>query len=157
MTDCGAWVQTHRVCWEIEPLGELVEGHRLQQTGYQLHLFGRLDLRGEDETERARLRVHEGLRELALDVLASIPEPHALIEVQPFDGAVHIRPETSFVAEVECAVVAYPRHPAEPIPAAEAQGRIAAVEEKLRGLGLHRCPVTTLVEFAHSRAAFSRG
>jgi hypothetical protein len=156
MTDRGAWVRAHRVCWEIEPLRELVEGRGVQQTGYEVRLFGRLDLRAEERADQARLRVHDGLRELALDVLASFPEPHALIQVRPFDRAVHRRPETSFVAEIELSVVAYPRHPAEPMPAAEAQERIAAVEEKLRGLGLHRCPVTTLVEFAYSHAARSR-
>ena len=150
MGDVRAWVQAHGVCWEIEPLREFIKGHGVQQTGYELRLFGHLDLRAQAEVEQAARRVHDALREIALGVLAAHPEPHAVITVQPFDRAVHLRPESSFSAEVELAVVACPRHPADPLPADEAQRRIAAIEEALRSLGIHRCALTTLTEFARS-------
>jgi hypothetical protein len=156
MSDRRAWVRAHRVCWEIEPLRELTKGHGVQQTGYELKLFGRLDLRADEGAERAVLRVHDGLRELALDVLASHPEPHAIIAVRPFDRAVHLRPESSFAAEIELSVVAYPRHQDDPMPPAEAQRRIAVLEEKLREMGLERCPVPTLDDLARSHVIRSR-
>src|SRR4030095_7572291 len=157
MTDRREWVNAHKVCWEIEPLRELVEGQGVQQTGYELRLFGRIDHLSGEEAARALVRVHGELCELALDVLASLPESHALIHVRPFDRTVHMRPENAFAPEIELAVVAYPRHPAEPMTAAEAQGRIAAVEEKLRGLGLHRSSAATLAEFASAHTGRSPG
>lgn len=157
MTDWRAWVGAHKVCWEIEPLREHVEGHGVQQTGYELRLFGRLDHLGEEEDgQAARLRVHHGLRELALDVLASFPEPHALVQLRPFDQSVHLWREGSFVAEIELAIVVYPRHPAQPMTPAEAQSRIAAVEAKLRALGLHESPRARLSELASAPASRSR-
>jgi hypothetical protein len=156
MTDRREWVQAHRVCWEVEPLRELTKGHGVQQTGYELKLFARLDPRPKDETDRAVLAVHDGLRELALDALASHPEPHAIIAVQPFDRAIHLRPESGFAAEIELSVLAYPRHRDEPLRAAEAQKRIAALEDKLREMALERCPRPTLADVARSRTTRSR-
>jgi hypothetical protein len=156
MTDRRQWVNAHKVCWELEPLRELVEGHGVQQTGYELRLFGWLDHLPAEQAEQAMLRVHGELREFALDVLASCPEPHALLHVRPFDRTVHMRPENAFAPEIELAVVAYPRHPVEPMAAAEAQGRIAAVEERLRALGCSRAPRVTLSEFASAHAGRSR-
>jgi hypothetical protein len=139
MTDRLAWVRTHRVCWEIEPLRELTKGHGLQQTGYELKLVGRLELGAGDPPGQALYRLHDGLRELALDVLASHPEPHAVIAVRPFEHAVHLRPGSGSAAEIELTVVAYPRHRDDPLPQAEAQRRIAAIGRTLRAMGIQRC------------------
>jgi hypothetical protein len=51
MTDPIAWARAHRVCWEIEPLYDVVHGHGLQQTGYELRLFGRLELPVRDDVD----------------------------------------------------------------------------------------------------------
>ncbi len=138
MDDPRAWVAEHKVCWEIGPLREFVKGHGLEQTGYELTLFGRFDPAAQEDDDAAAVGVYEGLHALAMELIHAFPDSHSVIEVLPFDRAVHLRPEAGFASEVELTVVASPAHPSEALTAAEAQKRIAAAEDKLRSMGLHK-------------------
>jgi hypothetical protein len=148
MTDPRAWVRAHNVSWEIEPLRETIRSRGVTQTGYELRLFGMLDVRAKEDAVNAVLHFHAELRGLALRLLHSIPEPHAVIEVRPFEGSVHFRPEAPAAVEIELAVVAYPWHPGQTMPEREAQQRIVAVEEKLLEAGLRRRPFNDLLDHA---------
>ena len=48
----------------------------------------------------------QGLLDLALGLIRAFPDSHSVIEVLPFDRAVHLRPEAGFASEVELTVVA---------------------------------------------------
>jgi hypothetical protein len=124
------------VCWEFGPLREYVKGHGMEQTGYELTLFGRFDPAEFDDDDTAAREVYEGLHELADELLRSIPEPHSIVEVRPFDRAVHLRPEAGYAVEVELTLVATPPHPDQPIPAEEVHRGLATVAARLREMGL---------------------
>jgi hypothetical protein len=136
MKDMRAWVERHKVCWEFGPLREYVMGHGLEVTGYELTLFGRFDPTLYDDDDAAAREVYEGLHELAEELLRSIPEPHSIVRVLPYDRAVHLRPEAGYAVEVELTIVASPPHPDQPIPAAEVQAGLATVAARLREMGL---------------------
>lgn len=133
-----AWVLEHKVCWEIGPLRQFVKGHGMRQTGYELNLFARYDPAAQTDDYAACHAVYERLRELALELVRCFPEPQAVVDVRPFDRAVHLRPESRFADEVELTVVASPAESDHPMPATEVQERIRGIERKLRSMGLHK-------------------
>jgi len=134
--DWPSWIEEHQVCWELSAVQEMVKGHRLQQTGFALTLFGRLDPRAEDDASAAARSIYERLRMLAAEVGRAMPVP-ALVQVQPPGRAV-IPAESPLVVEVELAVVASPPHPDRPLPPAELRHAIEMIEARLRSLGLKK-------------------
>jgi len=105
------------------------------QTGYEFVLFGRFHPTGRDDYEAART-LHEGLRALALEALGPAP-PDVLLCVLPLSHVVVPADEGSAV-EVELTVTGSPAHSGQPPAPAEARQRIAALEARLRAMGLHK-------------------
>jgi hypothetical protein len=130
-----AWIREHRVCWELSPRYELHD-HRRIPVGFDLSLFARhpdtfADSPGCEDCRRH----HDVLREIVHAVLAEGPD-RPRYEFAPFDGAVHLRPETGFTLEIELDVAIL--HRGSTFAEADARDRRTATEiqEALRGLGV---------------------
>lgn len=94
-----AWAAENRACWELVPLVERHQGQAVQ-VGFELSLFARIpDLHASDERPAAVVALWDRLRDVALS-LAPLVGGDARIEVDPFDAAGRLRPETQFAAEV---------------------------------------------------------
>jgi hypothetical protein len=89
--DWSSWVRDHQVCWELKPAQEMVKGHGLLQTGFELKLFGCFDPRPEDDVTPIRRSIHERLRTLVGEVAGAMPV-RPLMQVEP-PGRVVITPE----------------------------------------------------------------
>src|SRR5262245_22703343 len=131
------WIHGRRVCWELEPLVEWDGGRRVQ-VGYQLRLFGRLSggLRSDPGGEESEA-VHGGLRAIALGVLPT-DERASRCEIEPFDAAFHLRPESHWAPEIQLTIRIVHREgylrPADP----DAKALVATIERRLSGLGARR-------------------
>jgi hypothetical protein len=119
--DLAACVREPKVGWRLAPLRERAKGHGSEQTGYELVLCGRFDAAAQDDDEAAARGLYEGLRTLALEALRPL-------RVVPA--------EALFTVEVELTVVWSPAHPDHPQSPAEARRTIAALEDRLRSMGL---------------------
>ena len=134
-----AWIQRHKVCWEISPLQEMIKGHGVQRTGYELHLFAELTSPGAGmERATAAEDVYAGLRRVVNCLKSDDNDPLAHSEVSTFDHSAHLRSETGFVPEVQITFVATQAHAGRQLTDQEIHARIVAVEAELHGLGLHR-------------------
>jgi hypothetical protein len=98
--DLKAWIRQHEVCWELEPQFETHDHHKLQ-VGFGLTLLARPPSSCTlDPGCAGCAEVYGVLEEIARRV---VPE-NARIEVEPFDGSFHLRPETSWAREVQLTV-----------------------------------------------------
>jgi hypothetical protein len=134
--DTLAWITSHKVCWELTPLNELVKGHGVGQTGYVLTLYGRLYPTVEGDAEPRGPTIHQRLHALAAEALRELPIP-VLVDAQPF-GRLVVTPESSFVVDVELAIAGSPPDPDVPRPPAEVKAAIRLLEERLRSMGLRK-------------------
>jgi hypothetical protein len=134
--DSRAWLRKRQVCWELAPFQEMVKGQGLQQTGYALKLFARVEPGAEDDALAVARSVHERLSALAAEVIRTLPVP-ALLQVEP-PGRAMIPPESPLVVEVELVVLASPPEPHRPLPPAEVRRVIGVVEDTLRSMGLRK-------------------
>ncbi len=117
------WVRAHHVCWDVAPSRRPGEGGH---PGFELTLLALCgSRRGIDP---ARPECHATYERLAAIAARALPAavPH---HVEPYDAAVHLRPESAFAPEVELIVEAFP-------DPADAQGVRASMEEALRRLGV---------------------
>jgi hypothetical protein len=130
-TETADWVRTHQVCWEFQPLKEMVKGTGVRQTGLELLLYAQhggaphLDPVAPEHTE-----MFVKLHELAEHVL---PPGHTLAHfaIEPFDSSEHLRPETGWEPEVQVRVMITPEDPEVSIDKA----LVAEIERRLRDLG----------------------
>jgi hypothetical protein len=129
-----AWIQEHRVCWELSPRFEL-HGPRRLQVGFDLTLFARHPDTFEDKPGcEACWRHYETLREIALAVLPKSGHP-MFCQVAPFDAAVHLRSETSWTLEIELTVAILHRGATFAEVDADDRRCVGAIQEELRKLG----------------------
>ena len=128
-----AWAQEAKAAFEVTPLHELVKGER-RQVGFALDLYARIPagLASPDEVFAA---IWDRLSEIAEDLLA-LAGAAGRIEIEPFDMANRLRPETQFAPEIllQARLVHGADHLA--APAEDETGRLHALEERLRELGL---------------------
>lgn len=135
-SDLGAWVKEHEVCWELRPLRELVKGHGVEKTGYELGLVGRYDAAAQADDEAVARALHERLRGLASQVLGAL-SPKTEVQVEPFSRETWPA-EAGSAIEIELTVI-LSLPPADPLrPSPEPPPEIAALESRLRSLGLPR-------------------
>jgi hypothetical protein len=135
-TECRAWAERVRAAWELVPLVEQLKDGPVQ-VGYELGLYARipLGLPPGPEREAAVIALWEKLREIA-ESLLPLAGPDARIEVDPFEAAARLRPETQFAPEVLLtARVFHGANLLAPVRAGERE-RLKPVEERLDGLGL---------------------
>lgn len=132
--DLGAWIEEHRVCWELSPRFEVHE-HRKIRVGFDLTLFARHPESWTDDPGCEQCFRHwETLKTIALAVLPRGAHP-SRCEFSPFDASFHLRPETHWEPEVELSVAILHRDATfEDVD--EDQRKVAAeIEEGLKRLG----------------------
>jgi len=124
------------VGWRLGPYREHVKEHGVVQTGYELVLFGRFVPAAGDDLAAIARSLHENLRALALEALGPAP-PEFFLCVLPSNHWI-VPAERRFTIEVELVVIASLVHPDRPPAPAETRRRVAAVEARLRAMGLHK-------------------
>ena len=135
--ELGAWVKEQKVSWELAPQKEMVQGRGMQQTGYVLRLFGRIDHRGKDRIDVIAHGAYDRLRALAEEAIRSLPGA-AVVQLHPPGRAVVEFDGTRLILEAELTILASPPHPDAPLPPAELQRLVVRVEGTLRSLGLKK-------------------
>jgi hypothetical protein len=130
-----AWAAEHKVCWEITPLVERHKGEQVQ-VGYDLSLFARIPGMATDDGRAAGVQaVWERLEEIAQS-LAPLVAGDGRIEVDPFEEAGRLRPETQFAPEVMLQARLF--HSSDYFAPASATDRegLRPIEQRLAELGL---------------------
>jgi hypothetical protein len=129
------WAKEKKACWEIVPL---VEKHHdeLVQVGFDLSLFARIpDLPAGDERFAEVHAIWDRLRDIAVS-LTPLLAGDGRIEVDPFEEAGRLRPETQFAPEVMLQARLF--HASDyftPASAADRE-RLRPIEARLGELGL---------------------
>ena len=133
---CRAWAQEQKVAWEVTPLVELEKGAPVQ-VGFELGLFARVptDIPPGPEREAAIEALWDRMREIAESLLA-LAGPDARIEVDPYEAAARLRPETQFAPEMLLSARLY--HGSNLLAPIEPGDRelLKPLEERLHELGL---------------------
>jgi hypothetical protein len=132
-----SWAKEHKAAWEVEPLFEMRAAAKVQ-VGYELDLYARLPA-GLPTAEQAFTGLWDRLREIAESLLPLVGE-QVLMDVEPFEAAGRLRPETGFAPEV--LLQARLSHASDYFAPAGDQdrNRLRPLEERLTELGLRaRC------------------
>ena len=92
--ECRAWAQQVKAAWEVTPLIEMERGQQVQ-VGFELSLFARVPAEAAPGAvrETAVGALWDRLREIA-ESLVPLAGPDARIELDPFEDADRLRPET---------------------------------------------------------------
>ena len=137
---CRDWAAQVKAAWELAPLIEMARGEEIQ-VGFELSLYARAP--GDVAADLERQTVVEGiwdrLREIA-ESLVPLVGPDGRLELDPFDDAARLRPETGFAPEVLLSARLF--HGSDLLVPAKAgdSERLKPLEERLRELGLRsRC------------------
>jgi hypothetical protein len=134
--ECRTWAQQNKMAWEVTPLVEMERGSQVQ-VGFELSLFARVptDLPPGPDREAASEGIWDRMREIA-ESLVPLAGADARIEVDPFEAAARLRPETQFAAEILLSARVFhgsdllaPMKPGE-------RERLRPLEERLHELGL---------------------
>ncbi|HXY39691.1 MAG TPA: hypothetical protein VEQ10_08480, partial [Vicinamibacteria bacterium] len=92
------WARANKACWELRPLVEMHEGQRVQ-VGFELDLYAQVGASLSASAEDRLEALWQRLRDIA-ESLPALLAPGARIEVEPFEAADRLRPETAFAPEV---------------------------------------------------------
>jgi hypothetical protein len=133
---CHGWAQQSKVAWEVTPLIEMEKGSAVQ-VGFELNLFARepTDLPPGPEREAAVEGLWDRMREIA-ESLVPLAGPDARIEVDPYEAADRLRPETQFAPEVLLSArLFHGSNLLEPVEPGDRE-RLKPLEERLHELGL---------------------
>lgn len=134
--ECRVWAQKTRAAWEVSPLIEMEEGVPVQ-VGFELELYARDPTENPLSGERpdADAAIWDRLREIA-ESLLPLAGGDARLEVDPFDAATRLRPETQFTPEVLLSARLF--HGADLlVPVEEGdRERLKPLEDRLHELGL---------------------
>jgi hypothetical protein len=134
--DCRIWAQQAKAAWEVTPLIEMEKGFPVQ-VGFELNLFARVpaDLPSGLEHQGAVEGLWDRLREIA-ESLVLLAGPDARIEVDPYEAAARLRPETQFAPEVLLSARLF--HGSNLLAPAERgdRERLKPLEDRLHELGL---------------------
>ncbi len=134
--DCRTWAQQARAAWEVTPLIEMEEGAPVQ-VGFELELYARVptEIPLSGERPDAGEAIWDRLREIA-ESLLPLAGADARIEVDPFEAATRLRPETQFTPEILLSARLF--HGADLlVPVEEGdRERLKPLEDRLHELGL---------------------
>jgi hypothetical protein len=128
--ELSQWIRAHNICYEVSPHFEVYQ-HAKRQAAYDLTLYApRPEGTLADPASPANAETWEQLREIALRVLPQ----DAHYDIDPFDAAYHLRPETRYEPEVDLNVEVWPPEGFAPVDEElRQQGRV--IEEALLKLG----------------------
>ena len=134
--ECRTWAQQAKAAWELTPLIELERGTPVQ-VGFELELYARVptEIPLSGERPDAGEAIWDRLREIA-ESLLPLAGADARIEVDPFEAATRLRPETQFTPEVLLSARVF--HGADLlVPVKEGdRERLKPLEDRLHELGL---------------------
>jgi hypothetical protein len=133
-----AWAEANKAAWEIAPLVVLEQGQPVT-IGFELQLFARVPvgLPPSAERERAVIAVWDRLNEIA-GSLGPLLGADGRIEVEPWDAASRLRPETEYAPEVLLVARLYhAKNTLSPATAADRE-RVRPLEQHLTELGLRQ-------------------
>ncbi len=134
--ECRAWAQQVKAAWEVSPLVEMERGTQVQ-VGFELELYARIpaEVPLSGEGEDAGEAIWDRLREIA-ESLLPLAGADARLEVDPFEAASRLRPETQFAPEVLLSARLF--HGSDllaPVQSGDRE-RLKPVEDRLLELGL---------------------
>jgi hypothetical protein len=134
--ECRDWAQKVKAAWEVTPLIEMERGAQVQ-VGFELSLYARvpIDLPPGPDRQASAEETWDRLREIA-ESLAALAGTDARIEVDPFEAAARLRPETQFAAETLLSARLF--HGSDllaPVRPGDRE-RLKPLEERLHELGL---------------------
>lgn len=134
--ECRTWAQQVKAAWEMTPLLEQRKDERIQ-VGFELALYARMpaDVPPGPDREAAVLRVWDRLREIA-ESLLPFAGADGRLEVDPFEAAARLRPETQFAPEIMLSARLF--HGADllaPVQEGDRE-RLKPLEDRLGELGL---------------------
>lgn len=138
--ECRTWAQQARAAWELSPLVEMERGAQIQ-VGFELELYARVPTEVPPSAERqdAFEALWDRLREIA-ESLLPLAGADARLEVDPFEAAARLRPETQFTPEVLLSARLF--HGSDllaPVKPGDRE-RLKPIEDRLHELGLKaRC------------------
>ena len=138
--ECRTWAQQSKAAWEVTPLIEMERGAQVQ-VGFELSLYARVpvDLMPGADRQSANEGIWDRLREIA-ESLVPLAGTDARIEVDPFEAASRLRPETQFAPEVLLSARLF--HGSDllaPVKTGDRE-RLKPLEDRLHELGLKpRC------------------
>ena len=97
--ECREWAQEAKAAWEVSPLIEMEGGAQIQ-VGFELSLYARtpVHLPPGPDREASVVATWDRLCEIA-ESLVPLAGADARIEVDPFEAAARLRPETQFAPE----------------------------------------------------------
>ena len=135
-TECRTWAQQSKAAWEVTPLVEMERGRQVQ-VGFELSLFARvpIDLPPGADRQAAAEALWDRMRTLA-ESLVALAGADARLEVDPYEAAARLRPETQFAPEILLSARLFhgsdllaPMKPGE-------RERLRPLEDRLHELGL---------------------
>jgi hypothetical protein len=134
--ECRTWAQEAKAAWELTPLIEMERGAQVQ-VGFELSLFARVPagLGAGPERLAAVEGLWDRLREVA-ESLLPLMGADGRLEVDPFEAAARLRPETQFAPEVLLSARLF--HGPDllaPVQPGDRE-RLKPLEERLQELGL---------------------
>lgn len=133
-----AWAERNKAAWELVPLIEMHRGERVQ-VGFELELYARIptEIAPGGDRQDAILKIWDRLRQIAESLTPDEPK-YDRLEVDPFDAAGRLRPETGFAPEVLLkARIFHASGYFEPASADERQ-HLRPLEDRLHELGLRQ-------------------
>ncbi len=134
--ECRTWAQQAKAAWEVSPLIEMERGAQVQ-VGFELELYARVptEIPLSGERRDAIEALWDRLRAIA-ESLLPLAGADARLEVDPFDAAARLRPETQFAPEVLLSArLFHGPNLLAPIQPGDRE-RLKPVEERLHELGL---------------------
>jgi hypothetical protein len=134
--ECREWAREAKAAWEVSPLIEMERGEQVQ-VGFELSLYARApaSLPPGSDHEAADEATWDRLREIA-ESLVPLAGEDARLEVDPFEAAARLRPETQFAPETLLSARLF--HGSDllaPVRPGDRE-RIKPVEDRLHELGL---------------------
>jgi hypothetical protein len=140
--ECRAWAAQVKAAWELTPLIEMERGEEVQ-VGFELGLYARVpghvaaDLERQAAVEWSVEWTWDRLREIA-ESLVPLLGADGRLEVDPFEAAARLRPETHLAPEVLLSARLF--HGSDllaPVRPGDRE-RLKPLEDRLHELGL--CP-----------------
>jgi hypothetical protein len=98
--DCRTWAQQAKAAWEVTPLIEMERGAQVQ-VGFELSLYARVPtgVAPGGDGQAVAEALWDRMREIA-ESLLPLAGADGRVEVDPFEAATRLRPETQFAPEV---------------------------------------------------------
>jgi len=134
--ECRTWAQQAKAAWEVTPLIEMEKGAQVQ-VGFELSLYARVpvDLPPGPDRDAAAEAIWDRMREIA-ESLVPLAGTDARVEVDPFEAASRLRPETQFAAEILLSArLFHGSNLLAPVQPGDRE-RLKPIEDRLHELGL---------------------